>query len=186
MKLTGESVELATAEQATNCDELSAAISAEAFNLIPVNNHTSVPETALGVCKEILEIIPKVTNTSILRSSTNKMKAILSLLRVNSDSESPQPAMNPIKRYSPNARNQKQLRFYKTRRTNTRLNSRWAKPSLHQEQDICTELLSQEITICGVCHKEDEEAEEESEQYNYWTCCSKCDIWIHSNCTVRL
>ena len=189
MQLNRENVPPATAEHATtNLDELPiASTNSEAFDLldIPMNNHSSVSETTLGVCKEILEIIPKVTNASVLRSTNKKMQAILSLLRVNSNSESPQPAMNPTERYSPNARHQKQLRFYRTRKTNTRLNSRWAKPSLDQEHDICAELLSQEITICGICHKEDEVAEKETEQYNYWTCCSKCNIWIHSNCTIH-
>ena len=67
----------------------------------------------------------------------------MQVLRVSSGLESLHPAaMNPTKRYSPNARHQKQSRFYKTRKSSNRLNTKWAKPSLDQQHDICAELLS--------------------------------------------
>ena len=80
------------------------------------------------------------------------MKSILSLLKASiADSH----FMKPTERFSANANQQKQMRFYKTRKSNPRLTSRWAKPT-QEERGICAELLSQQITVCGVCHKEDE------------------------------
>lgn len=156
-------------EHATNChdhmqsgDLGTTSDTSEAFHLLDIN-HESISETALGVCKEVLETIPKVTNTSVLRSANKKLQAVLSLLRVN---ESPRHPMEPTKKYSPNAKYQKQLRFYKTRKTKSGMNSRWAKLSIDQEKDICAELLSQEITICANCHKEDEQSDEEAEHNN--------------------
>ena len=80
---------------------------------------------------------------------------------------------------SPNAHHQKQLSFYSTRQKQT-TSARWRKSTLSETTKTTTQLNSTEVTVCGVCWKEDDN-EEGSEVY--WIACSKCDIWIHSLCT---
>ena len=180
-----------SSEELPTTSQTTAAASDEAFDLLDINpfgsDHDFLLDRSTDICKKILEMIPQVRDTSVLRAVNKKMQGVLSLLKMNACSRCEPAVLQPTRNYPANSNHEKQLRFYKTKRTNPWPTSRWSKPTPDEELDICSNLMSQDITVCGVCYEEDEQVSDDDgdAKYNYWTCCSKCNIWIHRGCMKK-
>ena len=82
------------------------------------------------------------------------------------------------KRPASNAKSEKQLRFYSTKKKRV-TQTRWAKPTA-QEKQMCSEALEHaEARHCGICHKEDDTGPSDTV---LWLQCSECNIWLHASC----
>ena len=80
---------------------------------------------------------------------------------------------------APNAKSERQLRFFKTsHRKNPKISL--PKPSYDEVQHSQHRLETIEAKFCAVCFSEEDE-HGDSEQVQ-WIQCDKCTIWIHLSC----
>ena len=88
-------------------------------------------------------------------------------------------SLEPSEKFPPNKTFDKQLRFFSTKKKVTKKKKVLTKPTLEDKECVIELLGEQEISICGVCFKEDDET---NAPVVDWVACSKCQIWVHKAC----
>lgn len=78
----------------------------------------------------------------------------------------------------PNLCNKKQLRFFSTRCKN-KTSIRIQKPSNEEQLSTSKKLQSTDVTLCGMCWKEEDNSDSSEV---LWIACSKCELWMHKSC----
>ena len=84
------------------------------------------------------------------------------------------------KRPAPNANNVPQQRFQTATKRRKQTSLSLGKPTLPLEKSVREQLYEMESTVCGVCHRVDDQSSAESVQ---WVECAKCKLWVHQECT---
>ena len=136
-----------------------------------------------SLIKELQTLNEACTSVEAIRSSMVHVRAAIPLMKGIEKQDSKSQKLLQRKRYAPNSNNEKQLRFYSTKKRRV-TKSRWAKPTA-DEVSKCKETLMDvsEIQVCGICYKEEDNT---FSQIVDWLQCDECSLWFHRHCTKEL
>ena len=110
-----------------------------------------------------------------VKSAEKHLKAALTILNATQTTET----LNTRKRVASNAHSQKQIRFHSTKKKRKQRES-VSKPSEEKLSSCRKELHQTEITVCGICLKQNVA---QSDQTLQWIQCDKCNMWFHQSCS---
>ena len=146
----------------------------------PTADVSALQGTVHSMASELLVITKECTDVSVLSVLKTQLQAAIATTRALS-STGTKTALNPKRKYAPNANHTKQQTFFSTkkRRRVTSVNT-IPKPTLEQIEQSRNKLTEEEPNFCGVCLKENDSS---GESTVYWIQCSMCAMWIHTECT---
>lgn len=126
---------------------------------------------------ELQVLITQSTSLDALRTAKGHLNTAVSVLKpgVCNSPHIPSTSKSP-----PNANMEKQVRFYSTKKPREPSSKVIRKPTPTEVAGAKEELRKVEVSICGVCLKCDDE---DSEALVNWVTCTKCNLWVHKECS---
>ena len=104
---------------------------------------------------KILSLISKCNNIEALDGAIKHLNSAIGI--INALTENPvQVNLHVVKSISPNAIREKQITFHSTRKPRSQLKITLRKPGLEDQENIKNKLLNSDVTICGICLKEED------------------------------
>ena len=135
--------------------------------------------TVHSIASELLVITKECTDVSVLSVLKTQLQSAIATTRALS-STGTKTALNPKRKYAPNANHTKQQTFFSTKRRRVTSVNTIPKPTLEQIEQSRTKLTEEEPNFCGACLKENDSS---GDSTVYWIQCSMCAMWIHTECT---
>ena len=144
-----------------------------------VNNNSksscTIQDKAIETCKKTEIALRRTTSMDAVKSAEKHLKAALTILNATQSTET----LNTRKRVASNAHSQKQIRFHSTKKKRKQREC-VSKPSDEKLSSCRKELHQTEITVCGICLKQNDT---QSDQTLQWIQCDKCNMWFHQSCS---
>lgn len=126
---------------------------------------------------ELNLLLDNATSIDAVRTAKRHVTSAINSLKAL-DHQPDAVVLLPAKRLASNAKQEKQRRFYSTKKKRVTEN-RWAKPT-ESEKELCSKQLEeQEIVLCSICYKEDDNRTSEAV---IWIQCFVCESWFHEVC----
>jgi len=143
---------------------------------VKISDTCTFKDKAVATCQNIEAALSTATSAEAVKSVQKHLDAALAILK-GTPSQMIE-SFTTRKRVAPNTNSQPQARFHSTKKKRTKKEG-VSKPSDEQLNQCLDDLKKAEITVCGICLKENDT---QSSQTQQWIQCDKCDMWYHQSC----
>ena len=131
----------------------------------------------MSMTGELQALLTNCKDLAALNTAQSHIQAAITMLKALPTTTKKLPVKRKI---LPNSNNQKQLKFFSTKKPRLSVTKRISKPSNAQANEQRAFLRNVDPQVCGVCLKE---TDTKNSDIIDWMECSICDMWIHTSCT---
>ena len=143
---------------------------------VKISDTCTFKDKAVATCQNIEAVLSTATSAEVVKSVQKHLDTALAILKATPSQMT--ESFTVRKRVAPNTIIQPQARFHSTKKKR-KTKDRVSKPNDEQLNQCLDDLKKAEIKVCGLCLKENDNQNSQSQQ---WIQCDKCDMWYHHSC----